>query len=182
MYFDKKEAILNFSHLYIFSQNINKCFSEEIIPTEIQEICSKRILIPKSDGVIAIYIINSSGHLLFSKINGNKSNLKEYEIQISGFITAISIFSKEIISRKPQTKLKQINFGDQHFYLNLKSNIIFAFLVQGEKITELTKRYIRLISDDFLETYDDIISSSRYICDLTKFKNFEKIIDNYFII
>ena len=180
IYFDKKTTILNFSELFNLSKRLASYISENKNNLEIQHLCNKKIKIPKSNGVLAIYIINSSGHLFFSKINKKKTNLKEYEIQISGFITALSIFSKEIIGKEPQTKLKQINFGDKHFFVNLMDNVIFAFLVQKENITDLTKRYMRLISNEFLENYKEIIAHYSY--DLSLFSNFEKTVDQYFIV
>ncbi len=180
IYLDKKEKILNYSELFLISQKLNQCAEIEDSLFKIKDICNKEIIIPRYKGLSAIFIIGSSGHLFFSKINKNKTKLIKYEISISGFITALLIFSKEILSQGPETKLKQINFGNQNFYLNLRNNAIFAYLVEKQQIPEMFKKYMHIVSDEFIYRFKDRINT--FNGDVSPFQEFESVIDQYFII
>ena len=67
IYFDKKEAILDFSRLYKLSKRLNKYICKQAHLLEIQQVCNDKIKIPQSNGIIALYIINSSRHFFFSE-------------------------------------------------------------------------------------------------------------------
>ena len=182
IYLDKKEKILHYSELFLISQKLNQCAKIDGSLIKIKDICNKEIIIPRYKGLSAIFIIASSGHLFFSKINKNKTKLIQHEIAISGFISALLSFSKEIISHGPETKLKQINLGNQNFYLNLRNNAIFAYLVEKQRITETFKRYMHLVSDEFIYRFKERINPKKFNGELTPFRKFESVVDQYFII
>lgn len=182
IYLDKKENILNYSDLFTISQMLNQCIIEDDSLLNVMHICNQEIQIPRHKGLIALFIIGSAGHLFFSKINKNKTKLIQHEIPISGFISALLSFSKEIISHGPETKLKQINLGNQNFYLNLRNNAIFAYLVEKRRIPETFKRYMYLISDEFIYRFKDRIDPGRFNGEISPFHEFERVVDQYFII
>ena len=182
IYLDKKEKILNYSELFQISQKLNQCTDIEDSLIKIKDICNKEIIIPRYKGLSAIFIIGSAGHLFFSKINKTKTKLIQHEIPISGFISALLSFSKEIISHGPETNLKQINLGNQNFYLNLRKDAIFAYLVEKQRISETFKRYMHIISDEFIYRFKERINPKKFTGELTPFRKFESVVDQYFII
>lgn len=180
IYLDKKEKILKFSDLYMISEKLHNLICSNIPLLELRNFCEKNLRIPKSNGVIAIFIINSSGHLFYSKINKEKTKLKNFELQIGGFISALSIFARELISQEPGVKLKKIHFGKQQFYLNTEQDIIFAYLIEEEKKENINKRDLYLLSEEFLSEFENIIANFKG--DVSKFDDFDLVVNQYFII
>ncbi len=180
IYLDEKEKILKFSDLFHISEKYNNFISSNRPILEFKQACNKEIIIPKSDGVIAIFIITSSGHLLYSKINKEKTKFENVELQICGFISALIIFSKELIGSEPGVNLKKINFGNKYFYINLIENVIFAYLIEETKGVNVNKRYMQLISEEFLSRYKECLSEFKG--DIIKFRGFNTVIDQYFCI
>lgn len=182
IYLDKKEKILNYSELFSISQKLNQYISMNDSLSNIKNFCDREIVIPRCKGLLALFIISSAGHLLFSKIKKNKTKLIQNEIPISGFISALLSFSKAIISNGPETKLKQINLGNQIFYLNLRNNAIFAYLVEKKRIPETFERYMHIISDEFIYRFKERINPKNFKGEVTPFRKFESVVDQYFII
>ena len=181
IYLDKKDSILKFSSYYEISKKLNKIIytSEEF--AAIQEICDCDFIIPQSDSLLALFIISTSGHLLFSKVNDKNTRLVDFEIQISGFISALLIFTKEMIGQGPGVELKHINFGNQQIYLIVKNDVISAYLVEEERISKLDRKYMQIVSDEFLDMYKDNINPKTFNGDLTKYQRFGNVIDKYFV-
>ena len=182
IYLDKKKSILKFSKFYYISKKLNEALRSKLSYSEIQQICEQDFKIPKSDSLLALLIIGTSGHLYFSKINKNNKKLANFELQISGFISALFTFTKELIGQEPGIRLKQINFGNQRFYLTLKNDVVFAYLVEKEKLLKIDKRYMQLIPDEFINFFKDKVNPHTFNGDVSHFKKFESIVDNYFII
>jgi len=180
IYLDEKEKILKFSDLFLISENINNLVISKTSIIDLRKICEDKIKIPKSNGVIAVFIISSAGHLFYSKFNKEKAFFEDSELQVSGFISALLIFSREIISKDTEAKLKKINFGNRHFYLNSEQNVIFAYLIEENKKNKINKRYLYLTSEEFLLKYKECLGN--FDGDVSKFRDFENIIDQYFII
>ncbi|MFX1365713.1 MAG: hypothetical protein ACFFCE_16430 [Promethearchaeota archaeon] len=180
VYMEEKEpnVPVNYPKLYFLSKKINKQILSNAPLSEIKNVFKSEIEIPKSDGVIAIFIIGSTGSPFVSKINKNRSNIAEHEVHIGGFISALLSFSNTIIGEETGAKLKEINFGNQQFYVISKSNVIFAFLV--ENMNSLLQRYMYLIADEFIFDFRDYIKD--FNGDVTPFNEFEKKINQYFII
>lgn len=178
IYMQEKENSINFSKLYPLSTNINKKFQlHESINNIINEFNSA-IEIPRTEGVIAIFIIGSTGCPFVSRINKDRSNIQDHEVHIGGFISALLSFSNTIIGEETGAKLKEINFGNQQFYIISENDVIFAFLV--EKMNPLIQRYMYLLADEFLFSYKDLLRN--FNGNITAFSNFEKKINQYFII
>ena len=180
IYLDKKEKILKFSDLFLISENINNHIDSKTSLIDLRTICEENIKIPKTNGVIAVFIISSAGHLFYSKYNKEKAFFKDSEVQVSGFLSALLIFSREVISKNTDAKLKKINFSNRHFYLNYEQNVIFAYLVEENKENKINKKYLYLTSEEFLSKYRESIGN--FDGDVSKFRDFENIIDQYFII
>ena len=87
-------------------------------------------------------------------------------------------FSNTIIGEETGAKLKEINFGNQQFYVISKSDVIFAFLV--EDMNSLLQRYMYLIADEFIYDFSDYLKC--FNGDITPFASFEEKINQYFII
>ena len=178
LYMEEKERSVNFPKLYFISKKVNKKILSNATIQEITEVFDSEIEIPKSNGIIAIFIIGSTGSPLISKINKSRSNIADHEVHIGGFISALLSFSTTIIGEETGAKLKEINFGNQQFYVISKSNVIFAFLV--ENMNSLLQRYMYLIADEFLYQYRDYLKE--FNGDVTPFNKFESNINQYFII
>ncbi|MHA2194344.1 MAG: hypothetical protein ACXABO_02005 [Promethearchaeota archaeon] len=178
LYMEEKEQSANFSKLYFLSKKVNKKLLSKESKSDITKLFESEIDIPRTDGIIAIFIIGSTGSPFISKINKNRSNIQDHEVHISGFISALLSFSNTIIGEETGAKLKEINFGTQLFYVISKNNVIFAFLV--EKNNSLITRYMYLIADEFLYQFKDYIK--KFNGDVTPFNKFERTINQYFVI
>ncbi len=180
LYMEEKEPSIavNFSQLYFLSKKINKKILSNAPLSELVKIFEDKIKIPKSSGVIAIFVISSTGSPFLSKINKNRNNIADHEVHIGGFISALLSFSNTIIGEETGAKLKEINFGNQQFYVISKSNVIFAFLV--ENMNSLLQRYMYLIADEFIYDFNNYLKG--FNGDVTPFASFEDKINQYFII
>lgn len=176
IYMEEKNNSVNFSKLYFLSKKINRKFlSNEPLPDIVHDF-DNAVCIPKTDGIIAIFIIGSAGSPYISKINKNRSEIADHEVHIGGFISALLSFSNTIIGEETGAKLKEINFGNQRFYVINKSDVIFAFLV--DNMNSLIQRYMYLVADEFLYDYRDYLKD--FNGDITPFNQFEEKINQYF--
>ncbi len=178
IYMEEKESSANFSKLYFLSRNINKKFQTNESHHNLIAEFQTAVEIPKTDGIIAIFILSATGSPFISKINKSRSTISDHEVHISGFISALLSFSNTIIGEETGAKLKEINFGNQQFYVISKNNVIFAFLV--DNMNNLLQRYMYLLADEFLNQYKDVIKE--FNGDITPFNVFEEKINQYFII
>jgi hypothetical protein len=178
IYMEEKEQSINFGRMYFLSKKINQMVISKASISDIIDVFDQEIEIPRTEGIIAMFVIGSAGSPFISKINKNRTNIADHEVHIGGFISALLSFSNTIIGEETGAKLKEINFGNQQFYVISKSNVIFAFLV--ESMNSLLQRYMYLIADEFLYQYKDYIKA--FSGDVTPFAAFEKNINQYFII
>jgi len=178
IYMEEKDQSVNFGRLYFLSKKINQKLISNASITEIIDVFEKEIEIPRCEGIIAIFVIGAAGSPFISKINKSRSNIADHEVHIGGFISALLSFSNTIIGEETGAKLKEINFGNQQFYVISKSSVIFAFLV--ENMNSQLQRYMYLIADEFLYQYKDYVRN--FNGDVTPFHKFEKNINQYFII
>ena len=181
IYLDSKESILKFSSYYEASKKLVKAIYSCEESCNIHEICSYNFIIPQSNSLLALFIISTAGHLFYSKVNDNKSRIGDFEIQLSGFMSALLIFTKEVIGKEPGVELKHINFGNQQIYLVIKNNLIFSFLVEEELISKLDRKYMQIVSDEFLDMYKDHIGPNTFDGSLSKYREFGNIVDRYFV-
>ncbi len=127
--------------------------------------------------ISAFFIVSSAGHSLFSKINAENDLLKKNIIQIGGFISAIFIFSSELIGLESGDHLKAISFKNHQFLVKMKDDIIFACLTERNDSKEI-KKNIDLIAEKFLDLYEERVKN--FDGDVSAFNEFECVIDKYF--
>lgn len=133
----------------------------------------------KEDGLVGFFVLDKTGLLYFSKVAENKMSLAQNTFQIAAFISVIMIYSRDLIgSEEAGIKLEDINLGNHHFYVYTKENVIFAYFVEKNKISNKFKSYITIIIKNFIENYWKFIK--KFKGELKPFSNFEKIIDQYF--
>jgi len=176
LYMTEKDHNIDFPKLYLFTRKITNQFRLNTPIPEVINMCNETISIPQTKGIIGVFIIGANGCPYFSKINQNRKLISNKEVHIGGFISALFSFSKEIIGEESGAELKEINFGNQCFYMISKRNVIFAFLV--ENLNSLIERYMYLIADDFLEQYKEHLVD--FTGDISPFHVFKKKIDLYF--
>ncbi|MFX1257346.1 MAG: hypothetical protein ACFFAN_05785 [Promethearchaeota archaeon] len=178
VYMDEKNNKMNYAKLYLISKKINNYFYSDMLISEIIKVCNDAIEIPRTKEIIAIFVLSSTGNLYYSKINKIRTNIAKSKVHISGFISVLFSFSKEIIDKEAGAKLKEINLGNQRFYMITNEKVIFTYLV--EKINPLIQRYMYLIFDEFLDDYEENLKN--FTGDLSFFEDFEKKINQYLII
>lgn len=177
-YINEKNNLIKYDDLCLLSNKILKVFSANVPISKINTICNN--IVPPISGISAMFIIGTAGHSYFKKINEDQKFLSENYIQIGGFISAITAFSQEVICKQSGENLKAINFDNQQFYMNVKEDVIFAFLINNKVEDRNLKRYIELIAEEFLDLHRERIC--KFNGDLGPFNEFGAIVDKYFII
>jgi len=182
IYIDDKENLMDYKKLYHFSKSLFQRICSNIPRLDIEKICNSLIKIPKVEGMLALFIVDEAGFLYFSKVSKDENCISQNKVQIAGFISAILCFSQDYIGGKDSGfKLEAINVGKANFYMHIKNDVIFAYLVEKEKKTEKMHKYIELISEEFVDQYYETHVKD-FNGDLTPFHEFEIIIEQYFII
>lgn len=177
-YLNEKDKLIKYEDLCSLSNILLRCYCSNVSDLELNRICNK--IIPCVKGISALFIIFSTGHSLFAKINKTKKFLADNYIQIGGFISAILAFSREVIGKESGESLQAINFENEKFYVHLKDDIIFAYLIDKKNESKNLKRYIQIIADEFINQFNDELKG--FSGDVTPFSDFERVIDNYLII
>jgi len=127
-----------------------------------------------------MFIVGNSGHAYYSKFNKDKTKFAEFEIQISGFISALLMFSKEVIGKVPGSKLKEIDFGNRLFYINSYEGVIFAYFIEEQEKNFVIKRYMPLIAEEFLNKFKSHLDD--FDGNVSRFRSFEEIVNHYLLI
>lgn len=177
-YLNEKDKLIKYESLCALSNIIMTCYCSNISTLELFSVCNR--IIPCVKGISAIFIIYRSGHSLFTKVNKEKKFLAENQIQVSGFISAILAFSKEVIGKESGEGLQAIIFENERFFVHVRDNIIFAYLINKKKESKNLKRFIELIADEFMERFDSDLKD--FNGDVTSFSEFEKVVDSYLLI
>ncbi len=140
----------------------------------------KSIQFPRAKGLVCFLALDKTGLLYFSKVNKNRKKISKNIFQIAGFISAILIYSKDFISGEdPELRLEDINLGSHHFYVNIKNNVIFAYFIERDKLTENFDKYIHIVVDKFIEKYYYPYITN-FKGDVSPFHSFDTVIDQYF--
>lgn len=176
IYMDEKESNLSYPQLYILTKKISSIIRLNPLLSALKSICLDCVKIPKAKDIIGLLIIGANGSPFYSKIREESIAIEEKEVQISGFISALFSFAREIMGKDSTSELKEINFGDRCFYMINKNNVIFAYLV--EKINPLLERYMYIISDEFVHKYKKDLTD--FTGDITPFYTFEDNVNQYF--
>jgi hypothetical protein len=177
-YLNEKDKLVKYEDLCTLSKEFFKIINLNLPITEFDEICKKAV--PCATGISALFIISITGHSLFTKVRKDKEYLSENYIQIGGFISAIITFSNEVVGKNSGDSLEAISFENQQLFLNVKDEIIFAYLVEKSIKSKNTKRFIELLMEEFYLNYNDQIKD--FNGDLSPYTKFERIVDKYLII
>lgn len=177
-YLSEKGNVIANDELCSFSKVLVKSYCSHVSRSKISQICES--VIPIVSGVSAFLVISTTGQTLFKKIRSDKKNLLENYIQIGGFLSAILTFSNEILGKKTGECLKAIDFQNHTFLITVEEGAIFAFLLDQSAKSERLERYIELLTEEFIELYYDDLKD--FNCDITQFRSFEAVVENYFAI
>ncbi len=178
IYIDSKESAHIYPQLYMHSKNLINDYNSDGIVENIIEICKSTIEIPQANGVVGLFIVDYAGCPLYTQVMGLRKDIKEGEVQIGGFISALFSFSQFVIGKESGGKLKEINFGNQSFYTITEKKVIIAYLI--EKMTPLLQRYMYIIAEEFIRRYG--VNLENFNGDIAQFAPFEKIAREYLII
>jgi len=177
-YIDEKDKLVKYEDLCSLSKVLVKTYCSNDSHLTISQICNKSI--PSAKGLSALFVISTTGHTLFTKIRNDKTRLSENYVQIGGFLSAILMFSNEVIGKNAGESLQAIHFENQQFLITVKEDIIFAYLVEEVKNSETIERYIELLKEEFFDLYWDCMKD--FTGDLSQFHTFEPIVEKYFSI
>jgi hypothetical protein len=177
-YINEKDKLVKYEDLCSFSRLLAKLYCSNVSHPKIKQIINKAI--PCVKGLSALFVISTTGHTLFTKIRNDKAKLLNNSVQIGGFLSAILMFSNEIIGKNSGESLQSINFENQQFLITVEHEIIFAYLVEESTKSETIERYMELIRDEFFELYYDCLTD--FNGDLNQFHTFEPVVENYFSI
>jgi hypothetical protein len=90
------------------------------------------------------------------------------------------LFSNELIGKKTGESLKAIDFENHKFLISIEEETIFAYLLDQSENSKTIERYIELLKEEFIELYYGSIKD--FDGDLTQFRSFEAVVENYFSI
>ncbi|MHA1460681.1 MAG: hypothetical protein ACTSO8_04290 [Promethearchaeota archaeon] len=177
-YVNEKDRFVNYEDLCSLSRLLVKTYSSNVSISKISQICNKAI--PSIKGLSALFIINTTGHTLFTKIRSDKAKLAENYIQIGGFLSAILMFSNEVIGKNSGESLQAINFENQKFLITVKDGIIFAYLVEQTNNSDIIERSMDLLKEEFFDLYCDCLKN--FNGEINQFNTFEPVVEKYFSI
>jgi len=177
-YVNEKDKLVNYDNLCSLSRLLVKTYCSNVSISKIIKICN--IAIPSVEGISALFVINTTGHTLYTKIRNDKTKLTDNYIQIGGFLSAILMFSNEIIGKNSGESLQAINFENQQFLISVRKGIIFAYLLEQPTQAEIIERYMELLKEEFFEMYCECLKN--FDGDLNHFHTFEQVVEKYFSI
>jgi hypothetical protein len=176
-YIIEKDTLTNYDVMCSVSRKLAQLYCSNASLSLINDTCNK--IIPSFSGLSALFVVSTSGHTLFTKIRDDKATISENHIQIGGFLSAILMFSNEIIAKNSGDTLQAINFGGQQFIISVKEDIIFAYLVDNSLKTDNFERYTDLIAEEFLDQFRESVKN--FNGDLNQFHCFKLVVDKYFL-
>jgi hypothetical protein len=180
IFIDKEENILNYTKLDALTEDLFEKIGISTTSLEIRKIRINTVKIPRAKGLVGFLVLNKTGLLYFSKVNEKRKKISKNIYQIAGFISALLIYSKDLISGEdPELRLEDVNLGSHHFYVNVKQNVIFAYFIEKHKVTENFDKFIQIVVDKFIAKYYNPFVIN-FKGDLSPFYSFEEVIDKYF--
>jgi len=175
-YVSETNKLIKYDNLCALSKQLLNSYCSSTTFSEINQLCNQAI--PCAKGLSALFVINTAGLSLFTKIRKDKKYLADNFITISGFISAILSFSNEVIGKNTGDTLQAINFENQQFLLTVQEDVIFAYLVEDFTKSKNIKRFMELLIEEFLDNYCDCIKD--FNGDVSQFRDFEHLVDKYF--
>ncbi|MBY9016627.1 MAG: hypothetical protein KGD68_13115 [Candidatus Lokiarchaeota archaeon] len=175
-YVSEKDTLINYDIMTSVSRRLAQMYYSNAPLSSINDMCN--MIIPRFEGLSALFIISTTGHTLFAKIRDDKALISENYIQIGGFLSAIIMFSNEVIGKNSGDTLQAINFENQQFIISVKDDIIFACLLDISLKSDNFERYMDLIAEEFLDQFSASVKD--FNGDLNQFHRFKLVIDKYF--
>ncbi|MHA1458317.1 MAG: hypothetical protein ACTSQR_01480 [Promethearchaeota archaeon] len=175
-YLNEKDTLTDYGLMCSASRRLAQMYCSNLPLSSINGACNK--IIPSFEGLSALFVVSTTGHTLFTKIRADKTSISENHIQIGGFLSAILMFSNEIIVKNSGDILQEINFGTQQFIISVKNDIIFAYLVNNTQKPNNFKRYTNLIAEEFIDQFSERVKN--FNGDLGQFHCFETVVSKYF--
>jgi hypothetical protein len=175
-YVIEKDTLTNYDEMCSVSRILAQMYCSNAPLSAINDTCSK--IIPSFEGLSALFVVSTTGHTLFTKIRAEETSISENHIQIGGFLSAILMFSNEVIGKHSEDTLQSINLKNQRFIIFVKQDIIFAYLVDHSPKSGNFERYVELIAEEFLDQFS--ASLIDFNGDLGQFHRFETVVTKYF--
>lgn len=175
-YIIEKDTLTNYDVMCSESRRLAQMYCSNAPLSAINDTCNK--IIPSFEGLSALFVISTTGHTLFTKIRDDQASISENYIQIGGFLSAILMFSNEIIGKNSGDTLQAINFENRQFIISVKEDIIFAYLIDISKKSDNFERYMDLIAEEFLVQFRNSVKN--FNGDLGQFHRFQLVVDKYF--
>ena len=175
-YVIEKDTLTSYDEMCSVSRNLAQIYCSNAPLSAINKICTK--LIPSFEGLSALFVVSTSGHTLYTKIRDDKTSISENHIQIGGFLSAILMFSNEVIGKQSEDTLQSINLKNNRFIIFVKQDIIFAYLVDHSPESDDFDRYVELIAEEFLDQFQESVKN--FNGDLGQFHRFDSVINKYF--
>jgi len=175
-YVIEKDTLTNYDDMCSVSKSLAQLYCSNAPLTTINKVCTK--MIPNFEGLSALFVVSTTGHTLLTKIRDDKTSILENHIQIGGFLSAILMFSNEVIGKHSEDTLQSINLKNNRFIIFVKEDIIFAYLIDHSCKSENFERYIELIAEEFLDQFRESVKN--FNGDLGQFHVFDSVIDKYF--
>jgi len=177
-YLNEKDTLTDYDAMCSSSRTLAQMCCSNAPLSSINDMCNK--IIRKFEVLSALFVVSTTGHTLFTKISANKTSISENLIQIGGFLSAILMFSNEIIGKNSEDTLQAINFGTQQFIISVKEDIIFAYLVERSSKIDNFERFCNLIAQEFLDQFSESVKN--FNGDLGQFHCFETVVSKYFCV
>jgi hypothetical protein len=172
----EKDTLTNYDDMCSVSRTLAQLYCSNASLSVINKVCNK--MIPSFEGLSALFVVSTTGHTLYTKIRDDKTSILENHIQIGGFLSAILMFSNEVIGKNSEDTLQSINLKNDRFLIFVKEDIIFAYLVDHSPKSDNFARYVELIAEEFLDQFSNSLKD--FNGDLTQFNRFDPVIDKYF--
>lgn len=180
LFVDTEEKSLDYSKLDNLTNLLFKKIGINIVNSEIKRIYIKPAKLSRAKGLVGFLALDKTGKLYFSRVQKTRKKISNNVFQIAGFISAILIYSKDLISGEdPELRLEDINLGSHHFYINIKNNVIFAYFIEKHKITENFDKHIHIVVDKFIAKYYNPFITN-FKGDISPFQSFDVVMDQYF--
>lgn len=180
LFVDREEKPLDYSKFDNLTNILFKKIGINIVNSDIKRIYIKPAKLSRAKGLVGFLALDKTGKLFFSRVQKNRKKISNNVFQIACFISAILIYSKDLISGEdPELRLEDINLGSHHFYLNIKNNVIFAYFIEKHEITENFDKYIHIVVDKFIDKYYSP-HITNFKGDISPFQSFDVVMDQYF--
>jgi len=180
IFISKEENKLDYTKLDLLTEGLFKKLGISITNLVIRKLRINTIKIPRAKGLVGFLALDKTGLLYFSKVKKNRKKISKNIFQIAGFISALLIYSKDLISGEdPEVRLEDINLGSHHFYVNIKKNVIFAYFIEKHNVTDNFEENIQIVVGKFIDKYYNPYITN-FKGDLSPFHSFEEVIDQYF--